>query len=223
MLDESLRKPDDYQPRYQLKLIWENKEIDCKDRDAISRFSSKFLVSEELITEQLNHWNDLQIRKEKRKRKVCKTIHTTSTSRNKSESEGSNNSSSDEESDEGEHQVIDIIAAEEPSSDEDIDQLLSTVTRSGRKAGTWRSNFCKNDNDKEQENGEESEGDDSEGDADDNSDDDEEKQGHDDDDDDDDGEDDESEDNEKTEEKQYEVTRVTTRSGRKAGTWKRLI
>ena len=60
--------PDNYQLCAQLKFLYKTKQISGNSVEKIQDFTNKYLVDRELIISQLNHWADLDIKKEARKR-----------------------------------------------------------------------------------------------------------------------------------------------------------
>ena len=62
------RPPDDYQLHAQLKLLYKTGQISGNSVGKIQDFANKYFVDRELIISQLNHWTDLDIKKEARKR-----------------------------------------------------------------------------------------------------------------------------------------------------------
>ena len=64
--DGELRKPDDFQPRHQLRLLLERGSISSDNKEALKEFSSKLVVSEKLVVEYVVHLEDLKLRRDKR-------------------------------------------------------------------------------------------------------------------------------------------------------------
>ena len=62
------RPPYDYQLCAQLKFLYKTGQISGNSVGKIRDFAIKYLVDRELIISQLNHWADLDIKKEARKR-----------------------------------------------------------------------------------------------------------------------------------------------------------
>ena len=61
------REPDDFQPRAQIKRLFEESELVSGDSEAIRRFSDKYIVPEKLVAEYVQHLAQIKIRKEKKK------------------------------------------------------------------------------------------------------------------------------------------------------------
>ena len=61
------REPDDFQPRAQIKRLFEESELVCGDSEAIRRFSDKYIVPEKLVAEYVEHLSQIKMRKEKKK------------------------------------------------------------------------------------------------------------------------------------------------------------
>ena len=64
--DGELRKPDNFQPRHQLRLLLEQGSISSDNKEELKEFSSKFVVSEKLVVEYVLHLEDLKLRRDKR-------------------------------------------------------------------------------------------------------------------------------------------------------------
>ena len=64
--DGELSKPDDFQPRHQLRLLLEQGSISSDNKEAFKEFSSKFVVLEKLVVEYVVHLEDLKLRRDKR-------------------------------------------------------------------------------------------------------------------------------------------------------------
>ena len=60
------RFPDDFQPRAQIKILFEKGELNCADLDDIKSFSKKYIVSEKLVYEYIQHLTMIKLRKDKR-------------------------------------------------------------------------------------------------------------------------------------------------------------
>ena len=164
------REVDDYQPRKQCKLKFEQEDIGSAEK--IREFCSEFLVSEDLVKEHVRHLTDLKRNAEKRKQEnqrvqTAAMIETdedeetveVEVSRKKKrgrkrkrsqtvvvedqeEEENSQEESSDDEND----IILNIIQGSDDEEDGDTDQIvviprLKTVTRHGRVAGTWQRHF----------------------------------------------------------------------------------
>ena len=61
------REPDDFQPRAQIKRLFEESELVSGDSEAIRRFSDKYIVPEKLVAEYVEHLAQIKMRKEKKK------------------------------------------------------------------------------------------------------------------------------------------------------------
>ena len=61
------REPDDFQPRAQIKRLFEESELVSGDSEAIRRFSDKYIVPENLVAEYDEHLVQIKMRKEKKK------------------------------------------------------------------------------------------------------------------------------------------------------------
>ena len=61
------REPDDFQPRAQIKRLFEESELVSGDSEAIRRFSEKYIVPEKLVAEYVEHLSQIKMRKEKKK------------------------------------------------------------------------------------------------------------------------------------------------------------
>ena len=61
------REPEDFQPRAQIKRLFEESELVSGDSEAIRRFSEKYIVPEKLVAEYLEHLSQIKMRKEKKK------------------------------------------------------------------------------------------------------------------------------------------------------------
>ena len=63
----SSRKPDDYQPRAQMKQLVQEGKLKAGDKEAIKIFfSEKYIVSEKLVADYIEHLTDIEMRKDKR-------------------------------------------------------------------------------------------------------------------------------------------------------------
>ena len=60
-------EPDDFQPRAQIKRLFEESELVSGDREAIRKFSDKYIVPEKLVAEHVEHLIQIKMRKEKKK------------------------------------------------------------------------------------------------------------------------------------------------------------
>ena len=61
------REPDDFQPRAQIKRLFEESELVSGDSEAIRKFSDKYIVPEKLVAEYVEHLAQIKMRKEKKK------------------------------------------------------------------------------------------------------------------------------------------------------------
>jgi len=61
------REPDDFQPRAQIKRLFEERELVSGDSEAIRKFSDKYIVPEKLVAEYVEHLAQIKMRKEKKK------------------------------------------------------------------------------------------------------------------------------------------------------------
>ena len=61
------RKPDDYQPRAQIKQMFQEGTLKAGDKNAIKDFSEKYIVSEKLVAYYIDHLTDIELRKDKRR------------------------------------------------------------------------------------------------------------------------------------------------------------
>ena len=61
------REPDDFQPRAQIKRLFEESELASGDSEAIRRFSDKYIVPQKLVAEYVEHLAQIKMRKEKKK------------------------------------------------------------------------------------------------------------------------------------------------------------
>ena len=57
----------DFQPRAQIKRLFEESELVSGDREAIRKFSDKYIVPEKLVAEHVEHLIQIKMRKEKKK------------------------------------------------------------------------------------------------------------------------------------------------------------
>ena len=65
----SWRKPDDFQPRAQLRKLFNSKDISTKSKENIDEFCKQFAVDRRLVIEQLQHFEYLEYKKQKRSTK----------------------------------------------------------------------------------------------------------------------------------------------------------
>ena len=61
------RDPDDFQPRAQIKRLFEESELVSDDSMAIRKFSDKYIVPEKLVAEYVKHLAQIKIPQEKKK------------------------------------------------------------------------------------------------------------------------------------------------------------
>ena len=61
------REPDDFQPRAQIKRLFEESELVSGDSMAIRKFSEKYIVPEKLVAEYVEHLAQIKIPQEKKK------------------------------------------------------------------------------------------------------------------------------------------------------------
>ena len=55
------RKPDDYQPRAQIKQMFQEGTLKVGDKNAIKDFSEKYIVSEKLVADYVDHLTDIEL------------------------------------------------------------------------------------------------------------------------------------------------------------------
>ena len=60
-------KPDDYQPRAQIKKMFQEGTLKAGGKIAIKDFSEKYIVSEKLVADYIDHLTDTELRKDKRR------------------------------------------------------------------------------------------------------------------------------------------------------------
>ena len=61
------REPDDFQPRAQIKRLFEESEVVSGDSEAVRKFSDKYIVPKNLVAEYVEHLAQIKMRKEKKK------------------------------------------------------------------------------------------------------------------------------------------------------------
>ena len=61
------RELDDFQPRSQIKQLFEESEVVSGDSEAIRKFSDKYIVPEKLVEEYVEHLAEKKMRREKKK------------------------------------------------------------------------------------------------------------------------------------------------------------
>ena len=60
-------EPDEFQPRAQIKRLFEESELVSGDSEAIRKFSDKYIVPEKLVAEYVEQLAQIKMRKEKKK------------------------------------------------------------------------------------------------------------------------------------------------------------
>ena len=60
------REPDDFQPRGQIKRLFEESELVSGDSEAIRKFSDKYIVPEKLVAEYVEHLAKIKMRRKRR-------------------------------------------------------------------------------------------------------------------------------------------------------------
>ena len=68
--DGETRPVDDFQPRVQLKKLFEAGEISSNNKSAIKDLCEKYIVEEKLVIEYVNHMEVLKLEREKRKQRL---------------------------------------------------------------------------------------------------------------------------------------------------------
>ena len=63
----AMHEPDDFQPRVQIKQLFEESKLVSGDSGAIRKFSDKYIVAEKLVAEYAEHLAQIKMRKEKKK------------------------------------------------------------------------------------------------------------------------------------------------------------
>ena len=63
------QEPDDFQPRAQIKRLYEESKLVSGDSGAIRKFSDKYIVAKKLVAEYAEHLAQIKMRKEKKKKK----------------------------------------------------------------------------------------------------------------------------------------------------------
>ena len=58
------REPDDFQPRAQIKRLFEESELVSGDSEAIRKFSDKYIVPVKLVAQYVRHLAQIKMRKE---------------------------------------------------------------------------------------------------------------------------------------------------------------
>ena len=62
-----ISEPDDFQPRAQIKRLFEESELVSGDSEAIGEFSDKYIVPEKFVAEYVEHLAQIKMYKEKKK------------------------------------------------------------------------------------------------------------------------------------------------------------
>ena len=57
--------PDDYQPRSQIKQMFQEGKLKAGDKKAIKEVSETYIVSEKLAADYIEHLTDIEMRKDK--------------------------------------------------------------------------------------------------------------------------------------------------------------
>ena len=65
-------EPDNFQPRAQIKRLFEESKLVSGDSGAIRKFSDKYIVAEKLVAEYAEHLAQIKMRKEKKKKRRLK-------------------------------------------------------------------------------------------------------------------------------------------------------
>ena len=60
-------EPDNFQPRAQIRRLFEERELVSGDSEAIRKFSDIYIVPEKLVAEYVEHLAQIKMRKEKKK------------------------------------------------------------------------------------------------------------------------------------------------------------
>ena len=63
-------KPDDFQPRAQIKRLFEESKLVSGNSGAIRKFSDKYIVAEKLVAEYAEHLAQIKMRNEKKKKET---------------------------------------------------------------------------------------------------------------------------------------------------------
>ncbi|CAH3104513.1 unnamed protein product, partial [Porites lobata] len=165
--DENGKKriPDDWQPRSNIKKLFEQGKLSINASDAITEFFSKFIVDEKLVKNYIEHLSQLQsvneIRKqERRKEKQVRALKDSPSWTNtlsiinlarterKSTKSSESHVSVGEDSDESDRDN-DLVLCDESESESESDDDSHTVTiqegtstRSGRRVGHWSTRYA---------------------------------------------------------------------------------
>ena len=73
-MDETIREIDDFNPRFQLNLLFDRGELSSTNAEAVKQFSEKYIVEQELVYRRLHHLEYLKLKRIKRaeqKQKKC--------------------------------------------------------------------------------------------------------------------------------------------------------
>ena len=62
------REPDDFQPRAQIKRLFEESKLVSGNSEAIREFSDKYIVPEKLVAEYVKHLSQIKMRKREEER-----------------------------------------------------------------------------------------------------------------------------------------------------------
>ena len=144
------RRIDEFQPRFQCKKLFNEKKLKSNDPEKVKNFSEKYLVKPSLVSEYLNHLQDLSFKKDKRKQETQAKKNQNSNSNIEDDTGMDPVSVSDDESlDEYDNDDEDVIMNVIDGSDDDESEneevvyvpKLRTLTRGGRLAGTWQTCF----------------------------------------------------------------------------------
>ena len=65
-----MHEPDDFQPRVQIKQLFEESKLVSGDSEAIRKFSNKYIVSEKLVAEYAERLAQIKMCKEKKKKET---------------------------------------------------------------------------------------------------------------------------------------------------------
>jgi hypothetical protein len=128
-----LRPVDDYQPRKQCSVLFDNGQLDPNMIEEVAAFAKNFLVKKELVLDHLHHKQELKMKKDMRMKKNTRGKEVTD------EEPVTSDIDSERETD-SEAEESDVVMNMIGGSDEDnvtVVPHLHTVTRHGRIAGTW--------------------------------------------------------------------------------------
>ena len=145
--DGKPRPIDDYQPRKQCTIQYEKGLIAIDKPTEIDSFCSKYLVKKNNVLEHLNHKAYLNLKKTNRKKARGNVNQVNSEDDLSGDTNEDNDTVFDENAEKDD--VILNEAGESEDEDESDDQddennltfvlQMTTVTRHGRRAGTWNS------------------------------------------------------------------------------------